>query len=518
MTAPQARAHEAERPAPIQPAGQQPAVPEIGRQMRALQDRDYRDEPTGLVGEAIPLSALGKAAIGVRVDTVTRKPLPAQIYTTGKIEPIPTRQFVQHALLSGRVKEVRVGLGDPVEAGQVLIILDSPEINQLAAETLQNKEELEAEIRRRTAELDAEVKQAQAQVDLWTAAHNRDKKLYGEGIAPRSQWEKSQAELTNAEARLTSAVRTREVTLSALRVKLKVSFDSMSHRLRQLGVSQAEVDTMLRSKHPVLTVPVRSARSGVVTEIRTSIGSAIDPNDVLYEISDLTLVWATADIYEDDMSRVRLGQKVRAKVAAYPDEVFGGRLSFIGKEVDPMTRTLPVRIEIPNPDIKLKPEMFADLQIETTNPRMSMIVPKESVIQKTGHSLVFVETQGGYQPCRVKVGRSLGDNVEILEGLVPGQRIVVRGAFQLDAELLKAHGSKEMFVQPTEGDELAGHDEHEHGRPAGFAVTPQVILVLIAGAFLLGFVASALVRAGGSKATHERTQSMPADSERVGKG
>ncbi len=488
-------------------------------QQRVPEAAFYGEEPTGLVGDAIPLSSLGKAALGVQVETVNKKPLPLLIYTTGKIEPIPTRQFIQHALLSGRVKDVNVGLGDPVEAGQVLIVLDSPELNQLGAETLQNKEELEAEIRRRTAELDAEIQQAQAQVDLWTAGHNRDKKLFGEGIAPKSQWEKSRAELTNAEARLSVAIRSKEVTLNALAVKLKVSFDSMSHRLRQLGVSQTDINRMLRTKHPVLTVPVRTARSGVVTDIKTSVGSSIDPNDVLYEISDLSRVWATADIYEDDMSRVRLGEQVRVKVAAYPEEIFAGKLTFIGKEVDPVTRTLPVRIEVPNPDLKLKPDMYADLQIETTNPKMSVIVPKEAVVHRTGHSLVFLETKAGYQPCRVKVGRSLGDNVEIVEGLTAGQQVVVRGAFQLDAELLKAHGSKDLFVQPTEGDELSEHDEHDHDRSSAIALTPQVIMVLVAAAFLLGFVISALVlKSRGARARHEETRSKPAGSEPVSKG
>jgi len=476
------------------------------------------EEATGPVGEAIPVSNLGRAAIGVAVETVAKKPLPLQIFTTGKIEPIPTREFYQYALLTGRVKDVRVGLGDKVQPGQVLIVLDSPEINQLAAETIQNKENLEAEIKQQGAALDAEVKQARAQVDLWTAVFNRDEKLYREGIAPKSQVEKSQSELINAQARLNSAVRTREVTLAALDTKLRVSMESMTHRLKQLGVNPEAVTEMLRRMHTVLEVPVRTARAGVVTDIKTSVGSAIDPNDLLFRISDLTRVWATADIYEEDMSRVKLGQLVNVRVAAYPEETFSGHLTFVGREVDAITRTLPVRIEIPNADVKLKPDMYADLTIETSEPKLAIIVPKDAVVHKTGHTLVFVQSAGGYQPFRVQIGRSLGDNVEILEGLQPGQRVVVRGAFQLDAELLKSHGSKHLFVQPTEGQELAENDE-DSGRPQGFSLPLPALAVIVSAAFLLGFVISALAIRSSKRAHGDaRSQAVAPDEKPVSKG
>lgn len=519
MTPPSVRAHGAEASAVrSQPAGQA-EVPAAGERGRAAEDKVYRDEPTGVVGEAISLSSLGKAAIGIRVEQVVKTQLPFQIYTTGKIEPIPTREFFQYALVTGRVKEVRVALGDAVKAGQVLVLLDSPEINQLAADTIQNKESIEADMKQQAAAMDAEIKQAQAQVDLWTSAHNRDKNLYAEGIAPRAQLEKSLSELINAQARLSSVVRTKEITQRALATKLKVSVDSMTHRLRQLGVKEGAIKEMLNQRHTVLTVPIATARSGVVTDIKTSVGSAIDPNDVLFRISDLTRVWATADIYEDDIAQVKLGEKVSVRLAAYPDETFFGHLTFIGREIDPVTRTLPVRIEIANPELKLKPDMYADLTIETREPKLTIIVPKEAVIQKTGHSLVFLATKGGYQACRVKVGRSLGDNVEILAGLVPGQNVVVRGAFQLDAELLKAHGDRSMFAQPTEGQELAEHDEERSAAPAGISLPPQIIAVIVTTAFLLGFVVSALVvRSAAAKQRPGRGSRIPIDEETISKG
>ncbi|MBI4532594.1 MAG: efflux RND transporter periplasmic adaptor subunit [Candidatus Melainabacteria bacterium] len=479
----------------------------------------HGDEPTGLSGEAIPLSSLGKATIGLQTQTVSKSPLPYQICTTGKIEAIPTHEFVQHALLSGRIKEVKVALGDTVKTGQVLVILDSPEINQLAAETLQKKEELEAEIKRQGADFGAEIKQAEAQVELTTATYSRDKKLFDEGIASQRQWQTSLADLRLAESRLSAAIKRRDIMLKALEIKLKVVCESLSHRLEQLGVSEDALNRMLAEKHTILTSPVVSIRKGIVTEMQASAGQSIDPNDVLVRISDLTRVWATADVYEDDMARMRLGQKVRVKVSAYPHDIFTGRLTFIGREVNKQTRTLPVRVEIVNSDLRLKPDMFAELHIETTEPAMSMIVPKEAVIQRTGHNLVFVQSKGGYQACMVKIGRSLGDNVEILEGLSPGQAVVVRGAFQLDAELLKGYGSKELFVQPIE--RLSQSHEREHQtsvEPSPAPISMQAIMVLVAAAFLFGFVVSGLmVRSPRGIDQHQISHSAPADGKPVSK-
>jgi len=474
-------------------------------------------EPTGPWGEAIPLSSLGKAAIGLATETVVKKPLPLQVATTGKIEAIPTNQFHQHALLQGRITKVMVSLGDLVREGQTLTMVDSPEINQVGTETLQNKAELEADIKRTRSQLDAEMAQAQAQVDLWSATYERDRRLYSEGISAQRTWQESLAQLKQAESKLEAARRNKEITLKALEVKLRVGFDSLSHRLRQLGVPEDEVAKMLKEQHTILAVPVQSAKSGVITDIQASPGLSIDHSVLLFTITDLTRVWATADIYEDDMARMKIGEKVLVKVAALPHETFSGNLCFIGRQVDPLKRTLPVRVEIPNPELKLKPDMFAELFIETAEPTLSILVPREAVVQRTGHQLVFLEEKGGYQPCRVTVGRSLGDDVEILDGLLPGQRIVIRGAFQLDAELLKSHGNKELFVQPTEGERTSVEEEEKHERSSPLGVQTLIVAVLVS--FLVGFVVSAFLRGSArSGRMAEAKRGVSPDSEPIAKG
>jgi cobalt-zinc-cadmium efflux system membrane fusion protein len=442
--------------------------------------------------------------------------LPLEVTTTGKVEAIPLKEFVQHAPLSGRITDVKVDLGDNVKAGEVMVTVDSPEINQLATETLQDKADLENEIIKEKAQLDAEVEQSRVQLTLWENAYKRDSRLLEEGIVSQKAMLESQTQLKLAQSKLQAAIEKRDISLKALKTKLKVSFDSLTHRLSQLGVSDQEVTRLIKSEHTILTVPVRSARSGVVTDITAFAGEGIDPKVPLFKISDLTQVWITADVYEDDMARMKVGEYATARVAALPNEIFKGRLAYIGRQVSPDTRTLPVRVEVQNPEIKLKPGMFANVHIQTSEPTPAIIVPKEAVVENAGHHMVFLELRGGYQPCRVKIGRSLGDDVEIIEGLQPGQAIVVRGAFQLEAELLKTHGGANLFLQVTEGERSSVDDEKPDTAKETNALTYQVLAVAVLAAFLLGFGISLFVPRLTASAEHKR--SAQPDSEKIRRG
>jgi membrane fusion protein, heavy metal efflux system len=465
-------------------------------------------ETLGPMGDAIPLSSLGKAAIGLQTETVHLQPLSAQIATTGKIEAIPTREFNQQSLISGRINRILVQPGQEVRAGQVLIMLDSPEINELTAETLQSRSELQSQINKTTAMMDAEINQARAQLNLAELNLKRSEQLNSEGISAKREVQAYSADVSLAKSRLEAAQQQKTIALAALRTKLKVAFESLIYRLGQLGVPKSDLERMLKTQNTIKEVPVTSTKSGTITEITATVGSAVSASVELFKVSDLGVVWGTADVYEDDMSRIELGQKVVVKVGALPNQVFRGRVTFIGRVLDPATRTLPVRVEIDNSELKLKPDMFATLYIETTEASQSVIVPREAVVERTGHHIVFVESPAGYQAYRVDLGRSIGDNVEVLAGLKPGQKVVTRGAFQLDAELLKSHGRADLFVSPTEGDknEAAAHQSQAANSSSGFNF--QIIAVLVLAAFFLGFLASLVF------AKSHRTPVLP-ESSRV---
>jgi len=470
----------------------------------------------GPEGQIIPVSNLGKAALGLRVAEVRKGPLPMTVETTGKIEAIPTWQFEQHSLVSGRIINLLVKQGEHVRAKQPLVLLDSPEINELASEALKSKTELEYQIAETKAELAAEIKQDQTQFDLAQINVKRNEKLFSEGIASQRTWQEAVAEARLAESKLKAATEKRDIVLSSLTARLNIIYDSLSHRLGQLGVSDGRLKQMFATRRTILTVPVLASREGLVAQVSTTVGQAIDTTDALFKISNLTKVWATADIYEDDVSRMTTGQSVSLSVASYPRETFHGILTYIGTELDPEKRTLPVRAEIANPDQRLKPDMYAQLHIQTSAPVQTIMLPKEALVDSTGHNLVFVETKEGYQPTRVKTGRSLGDQVEILSGLKEGQRVIVEGAFQLDAELLKLGGREEMFAQPTEGERLIGHEESDSANDSQ-AWHVQLVAIAVIISFLLGLMVSKL-----SKQSVRENQQLPAkssnDSEKIAKG
>lgn len=440
---------------------------------------------------ALSVDSVGKAALGIQTIRVQKSTRPVEIKTTGKIEAIPTREFTQHSMLSGNVTAVKVMPGDHVTAGQTLLIIDSPELNQLAAETLQTKEQIENDIKQAGITSDADIAQATAQYQLAQANYNRDKLLFDKGVAAQKDVQTSLADMDVAKSRVDSAIKKKNATLENLRSKLRISVETLTTRLTQMGVQASQIKEVLRSKHTITSIPVTSARAGIVTEILASAGQSISPNVPLIKVSDLSRVWATADIYEQDIASVHLNQSVAVQVAAFPALQFDGRLTFIGKQINAQTRTLPVRIEIANRDLKLTPDMFADLSIQSGSLASAILIPKEATVDRAGQSIVFKQIAGKYVPVEVKTARTFSDQIEVTSGLSPGDVIVSRGAFQLNGENNPAGGLPDSDDEPTAAKPT----------PAS-SISPLFFSIAIFVVFLLGFALSALVKA---RAKRERT-------------
>lgn len=465
-------------------------------------------------GGAIKLSEQGKAAIGLEVEKVEVRAVPRRIQTTGKLEAIPTQEYIQHAPIAGRVAQVLVRLGDHVSAGQTLVSVSSPDLQELGAQIVSEKTQIEAEISSRKAELDGDISQAKTQKDLAEANFAREARLFQEKIASQKAMQHAKAELDLSTNKLMVAQQKREVTLAALKTKLSVNLQALKQRLKQLGLSDGDVERMLVSKTSMTSVPVRTARAGLVTELSVTPGQSIEPSVPLAKVSDLNKLWATANIYESDMSRVRLGESIVVKVSAFPDDTFSGKLSFISSSVDPVARVLPVKVEVTNQGRKLRPGMFAELAVETAEPTYGITLPKDAVLADKGHYLVYVEKDGVYAPTPVEIGNSYGDKIEIRSGLSAGEPVVIRGAFQLDAQRLKSIGDTSLFSHPTE----EGHDEHEHeegGNQANTLVSPQ-FAIIVAIAFVFGCAVTALWL---RKRTHKLSdEAAPREAELREKG
>ena len=185
-------------------------------------------------------------------------------------------------------------------------------------------------------------------------------------------------------------------------------------------------------------IPIRSPIDGVVIARNVSVGQVVDTGFVAFDVSNLSTIWVTAAVNQQDLSLIHPGAAADVVTAGFPDQVFHGRVTMIGDTLDPATRTIPVRVVVPNPATKLRPGMFASAHIAEPETREAVFVPEDALQDINGLPVVFVTADGTtFQARTVNVGtRSMG-KAEIVDGLKPGDRIVVKGAFMVKSEMLK---------------------------------------------------------------------------------
>lgn len=216
---------------------------------------------------------------------------------------------------------------------------------------------------------------------------------------------------------------------------------SSRERLHLWDVTDRQIVALERrgSAAPILTVYAPS--SGIVLKREALPGKYVEPGTTLYEVADLSTVWISADLYESEMAAMKLGQPATVTFAAYPGTTFSARVAYIYPSVNTDARTVRVRVELPNPGLKLKPGMYGNVTLQTDAVH-TLVVPKEAVLETGLRQLVFLDLgQGRYEPVSVKLGRRNQDDVEVLEGLKEGDRIVTSANFLLDAESKLASAS-----------------------------------------------------------------------------
>jgi membrane fusion protein, copper/silver efflux system len=209
-------------------------------------------------------------------------------------------------------------------------------------------------------------------------------------------------------------------------------------RLELLGIAPQEIDEMLRTGKATEAIPIRSPVDGYVVGKNAVAGVAVQSGSVLFEVADLTQVWVTADIYEQDISRIRVGQRARLELASYPGEMQTGKVTFIYPILDSGSRTLRLRLEFKNKSDRngprLRPGMYGTVYLDLPS-TAGLTVPAEAVVDTGETHYLFVSKEGGrFEPRMVKVGAHLKDKVEILSGVAEGETVVTTGNFLIDSE------------------------------------------------------------------------------------
>lgn len=238
------------------------------------------------------------------------------------------------------------------------------------------------------------------------------------------------------------------------------------HRLEQWNITPPQVAELEKSRQPSEVLVLNSPFRGVIQDVPVDQGRKVSVGDHLVEVADLSLVWVWAEFYEDELPMLEKGQKVRLTTKSYPGEAFQGELSLINPFLTEMKRTVKVRVDIPNPDFKLRPGMYVDMELNMDMGE-GLTIPVSAIMPTGSRSLVFIDKgEGKLEPRAVQLGRKFGNIYEIKSGLKEGERVVASANFLIDAES-KVQGAVRDFGED------AGVERGDAGtRGNGDAVLP----------------------------------------------
>ena len=333
----------------------------------------------------VAIPAVTRQLIGVRTVPVTYAPLEQEIRAVGTVEYDERKLTKVNLRVSGWIEQVFVNaIGQSVRAGQPLLTLYSPDL--LATQ------------------------------DEYLLAVKAQSQLEGSPLPEARQ---------EAAALVVSA----------------------RERLRLWNLTDEQIGAIERRGKAERVLAVYAPSSGIVLKRQALPGNYVEPGTTLYELADLSTVWINGDIYESEITSVRLNQPAEVTFETYPGEAFRGKVAYIYPYLNEATRTVRVRMELPNPHLKLKPGMYGNVVMRVDAGRR-LVVPKEAVLDSGLRQLVFLGLgQGVYQPYPVKLGRRSQEYVEVLEGIKEGDRVVTSANFLLDAESkLASAGSMQAMM------------------------------------------------------------------------
>ena len=295
-------------------------------------------------------------------------------------------------LIRGRVVKVHVDVGQDVKKGALLAMLHSMDLGVAEGDYLK------AGARMHEAEL----------------AHLRAKDLYENKAVSLAELQRREAAMKTARAELREA----------------------KNRLELLGLPPEEINRLDRELTIKADMPLRAPFDGRVITRNITRGEVVETEQKLFTVANLTDVWVIGNVPEKDVRFIRKDQKVNVVLAAYPHAIFSGTITYVGDVLDPATRTMRLRVTVPNPDRLLKPEMFAIVSVFATSSPDALSVPLASVQDGPGGKMVFVQREdGAFEARTVKLGEEEGDVVRVLEGVKAGEQVVMKGSFALKSEM-----------------------------------------------------------------------------------
>ncbi|MBX3238147.1 MAG: efflux RND transporter periplasmic adaptor subunit [Nitrospiraceae bacterium] len=334
---------------------------------------------------------------GIATEIVSKREFRSAREFPGTVTPNHHALADVTTLVRGRVVDVYADLGQQVKGGDLLAILYSGELGMAQSAYLK----------------------ADAKLYVAERSYERAKMLLAEKVIGLAEEQRRKGEL------LTTQAEKREAR----------------DRLELYGMSDDQIRKLDRDHTIRSYVPIVAPFDGRVIARNLTKGEVVETTEKLFVVADLSVVWVLANIPEKDIPFIRpdaaaTAQPVDILVNAYPDEVFHGKITYVGDVLDVATRTMNLRLELPNPDKKLKPEMFATIRVWSDPEPNVLMVPERAVQRDRERRFVFVQREPNVFEARdVRLGPSNGRDVKVLDGLLEGETVVTNGAFVLKSEL-----------------------------------------------------------------------------------
>ncbi len=387
----------------------------------------------------VSLEENAQRSIGIRMEEARILPIDDSIFVTAVVKPNETRVTHLKPLSRGQITKLGVRLGDRVRSGQPLLVYSNVEAAELIGEyrsAVAQLDKTSAETAQARKSLDA----AQKAIDPTKKSLDRAEGLVGVGAMSKAEIDRRTADNKSAIATADVAGASLDVATAAFAVS-KADVDRIGAKLRRMGVSNVDLETIARTSSDVTSlaeITLRSPFSGVITGENVAEGEIVDATQELITVTDISTVWVQGDLFERDLKEVRSGQEADVFTDAYPGETFHGRITYISDSLDPQTRSAKIRCEVPNPNDRLKLEMFARIRLHSATTHKALTVPETAVQIIDGKSVVFIrEGESRFEPKEIKTGASNGKVIEVLSGMASGEKVVTTGSFSLKSAFLK---------------------------------------------------------------------------------
>ncbi len=345
--------------------------------------------------EVVKLSMQSVQENKIEITQVIEGELTGAIIAPAKILPNQDLEAYVGSLVQGRVNKVFVNIGDYVKKGQILMQIEGLQIGEIKAQFLK----------------------AKANLNYTEANFNRLKTLIEQNVGSQKSYLEAKAEFEKA----------------------KAEFNAEDKKIHSIGLVDKDVDEANgENEHIAGLLPVKSPIEGVVVERNIAIGQLVEPNSTSFRIINTSILFADGQIYENDLQRIAGKPEITLTTSAYGETRFKGRIIYISDILDKETRTFKIRAVLSNNDRKLKPEMFAEMEIPTSKSANALIVPAEAVVKDAKENYLFIAINDStFQKKEVVLGSSQGEFIEIKKGVSKGERIVSKGTFVLKSEMKK---------------------------------------------------------------------------------